>query len=115
MITERQQPCENLASIDPKEERRVMAIKLPRLVLGGRDDPEGWTFVLEVMITNYQLIFVSWLKTKPSLVKTETPLFPLPPLPFSLPCSFTFPFLVSIWPNCEISREHVIKIEQKTG
>ena len=53
IMTDRQQPCENLASIDPNEERRVMAIKLPRLVLGGCDDPEGWTFVLEVMITNY--------------------------------------------------------------
>jgi len=53
IMTDRQQPCENLASIDPNEERRVMAIKLLRLVLGWCDDPEGWTFVLEVMITYY--------------------------------------------------------------
>jgi len=46
MIVERQQLWENFASMEPSEERRVIAMKLSRLFVLRWADPLGLTFVL---------------------------------------------------------------------
>jgi hypothetical protein len=44
-IVDRQQSCENFVSIDPRELRLVITMKLSLLLLFTLD-PDGWTFVL---------------------------------------------------------------------